>query len=193
MKAINIALTKKIASLVFLNALCLPVFAVGLGAGVGVGVGVEEGRYSYENQRSALTKKKLASPKPKHVLTPQWAERYIYKNHPRLMKGSRRDHVMAFYFFGGYDVYTLMGMERVRGDDYHEELTLLVFKDKELVGIYSRLPHFPKGVETSGKLLFPKGVDVEMTLDFKNEELHDLKFHAPEQVTSRLERISAGE
>lgn len=136
----------------------------------------EEGRYSAENQTSVLSKRHYRTAKPAHKLTPQWTERYIYKHQSDLLKGSRSDHVMAFYFFGGIGQYTLMGMERVRGDDYQEFLTLFVFKERELIGYYSLIADFPKEVAINGEVIFPKGVLDKGIVNLAKEQFEPLWF-----------------
>jgi len=93
-------------------------------------------------------------------LSPQWTERYLFKHYPHFLKNSHTDHVLAFYYFGSYEDYTVMGMERVKGDDYSPYYTVLVFKNSRLQGFYKHVPVFPKGVNKTGFLTFPANARV---------------------------------
>jgi hypothetical protein len=88
-------------------------------------------------------------------LSPQWTERYIFKHIPKLLKNSHTDHVLAFYYFGSFQDFTIMGMERVKGDDYEPHHTVLIFKDSILQGYYEGLLVFPGGVSPKGQVFFP--------------------------------------
>lgn len=99
-------------------------------------------------------------------LSPQWTERYLFKHYPHFLKNSHTDHVLAFYYFGSYQNYTVMGMERVQGDDYTPYYTVLIFKDSKLLGFYQHVPVFPSGINKKGELFFPanSGVTDKVTL-----------------------------
>jgi hypothetical protein len=93
--------------------------------------------------------------KPKWV-TPQWAERHLYAIRSPLMKGSHTDHVVSLYFFGEYQDRTLVGLERVKGDDYQQYFSLLLFEKQKLVGYYQNVASFPSGVDDKGVVIFPE-------------------------------------
>ncbi len=88
-------------------------------------------------------------------LSPQWTERYLFKNIPKLLKNTHTDHVLAFYYFGSFQDFTIMGMERVKGDDYEPHHTILIFKNSILQGYYEELLVFPAGVSKQGQVFFP--------------------------------------
>jgi len=99
-------------------------------------------------------------------LSPQWTERYLFKHYPHFLKNSHTDHVLAFYYFGSWQDYTVMGMERVKGDDYTPYYTVLIFKDSKLQGFYKHVPVFPSGINDKGEIFFPanSGVTDKITL-----------------------------
>jgi hypothetical protein len=101
-------------------------------------------------------------------LSPQWTERYLFKHNPSLLKNSHTDHVLAFYYFGSYQDYTVMGMERVKGDDYLPHHTVLIFKDSVLQGYYPELVVFPAGVSRQGMVFFPANRSVTENIDLAN-------------------------
>lgn len=88
-------------------------------------------------------------------LTPKWTERYLFKNNPELVKDTHLDHVLSFYYFGRYKDFTIMGMERVKGENYHQHNTVLIFKNGVLKGYYEDLQVFPSGVSKAGIIEFP--------------------------------------
>lgn len=89
-------------------------------------------------------------------VSPQAAEIYLYKIRSPLMQGSHSDHVVSLYFFGEYQNRTLIGLERVKGKNYQQFFSLLVFEKKDLLGYYQYVPSFPSEVEASGRVVFPK-------------------------------------
>ena len=97
----------------------------------------------------------LHSAQPTWV-SPQAAEIYLHKHRSPLMQGSHDDHVVSLYFFGEYQDRTLIGLERVKGADYEQFFSLLVFEKKELLGYYQYVPSFPSEVKNSGLVVFPK-------------------------------------
>jgi len=101
-------------------------------------------------------------------LSPRWTERYLFKNTPKLLKNSYTDHVLAFYYFGSFQDFTIMGMERVKGDDYEPHHTLFIFKDSVLQGYYEELLVFPAGVSKQGQVFFPANRSVNETIDLAN-------------------------
>jgi hypothetical protein len=100
-------------------------------------------------------------------LTPKWTERYLFKNTPELVKNTHLDHVLSFYYFGSYKDFTIMGMERVKGDDYHQHNTVLIFKNSELKGYYEELQMFPSSVNKEGVIEFPANNDVEDNINLE--------------------------
>jgi hypothetical protein len=98
-------------------------------------------------------------------LSPQWTERYIFKHIPKLLKNSHTDHVLAFYYFGSFRDFTIMGMERVKGDDYEPHHTVLIFKDSILQGYYEELLVFPGGVSPKGQVFFPANRPVDKNIE----------------------------
>jgi len=98
-------------------------------------------------------------------LTPKWTERYLFKHNPSLVQDTHLDQVLSFYYFGSFQDFTIMGMERVKGDDYHQYNTVLVFKDSVLQGYYEELAVFPAGVSEQGEVKFPSNNDVVENID----------------------------
>ena len=96
------------------------------------------------------------------LVTPEWAERYLYSRNSALLDDSFNDHVMSFYYFGRVAQRTLIGLERVRGDDYEQFFSLLVFEDTHLLGYYRNVLSFPSGVSDSGDVQFPRGVNAHL-------------------------------
>lgn len=110
---------------------------------------------------------------PKIVLgkedhTPQWVERYILKYNSNLLQNSHTDHVLAFYYFGSFEEYTIFGMERVKGDDYESHNTVLVFRDSILQGYYQDLTVFPAGIDSAGVVFFPPNHKAVENIDLAN-------------------------
>ena len=101
-----------------------------------------------------------ASQIPAFQQEPRWTEYYLFKNNPELLKDTHLDHVLSFYYFGTYKDFTIMGMERVRGDDYHQYNTVLIFKQAQLQGYYQDLQVFPAGISAEGVIKFPANNDV---------------------------------
>lgn len=92
------------------------------------------------------------------LLSVEWAEQYIKKNHPQLMQDSEHDHVMSLYYFGHSNERRLMGLERVRGEDYLQYFTLLLFQNETLLGYYSNVMSFPSSITVAGNVQFPMGI-----------------------------------
>ncbi|WP_420591221.1 hypothetical protein [Bacterioplanoides sp.] len=92
---------------------------------------------------------------PKWV-TPEWTERHLYAIRSPLMKGSHTDHVVSLYYFGDSGTRTLIGLERIKGDDYLQYFSLLLFDKKTLIGYYPEVASFPSGVDSTGIVTFPK-------------------------------------
>lgn len=117
-------------------------------------------------------------------LSPQWTERYLFKYHPDLLEDSHNDHVLAFYYFGGFQDYTVMGMERVMGNDYLPHHTMLIFKDSVLQGYYSELMVFPAGVSTQGLIFFPANRLVAAKIDLANGVYPEVTFNQDVSIQS---------
>lgn len=96
------------------------------------------------------------------LVTPEWVERYLYTRNSDLLNDSFNDHVMSFYYFGRVGQRTLIGLERVRGDDYEQFFSLLIFHRTELLGYYRNVLSFPSGVSDSGDVQFPRGVNAHL-------------------------------
>lgn len=100
----------------------------------------------------------MVSASEKEILTATWAEQYIKQNHPSLMLGSESDHVMSVYYFGRFNNRSLMGLERVRGENYEQFFTLLIFEDDHLLGFYKNVLSFPSTLNKEGEVNFPYGI-----------------------------------
>jgi hypothetical protein len=118
------------------------------------------------------------------MLSPQWTERYLFKHYPALVKNSHTDHVIAFYYFGSYQDYTIMGMERIKGNEYEPHNTILVFKDSVLQGYYEELMVFPAGVSEAGEIYFPANRDVLTNINLKNSFYPEIIFKADTSISS---------
>jgi hypothetical protein len=124
------------------------------------------------------------------TLSPQWTERYLFKNHPILLKDSHADHVLAFYYFGSFKNFTIMGMERVKGDDYEPHNTVLVFKDSILQGYYEDLAVFPAGVSKQGQVYFPPNRDVLENISLANNHYPAITFKAVPSIQSNYKMLA---
>lgn len=136
--------------------------------------------------------------------TPQWVERYILEHYPILLENSQNDHVLAFYYFGSYQNFTIFGMERVKGSDYLSHNTVLIFSDSKLKGFYEELTVFPAGVTDEGEVFFPpnyqavKNINLEAgdypTIQFKPDikrfERGDLASPPPSFTYSKIESLN---
>jgi hypothetical protein len=123
-------------------------------------------------------------------LSPQWTERYLFKHMPSLVKNSHTDHVLAFYYFGSFQDFTIMGMERVKGDDYEPHHTVLIFKDSILQGYYEELLVFPGGVSEQGQVFFPANRSANEYIDLANGHYPAIIFNKqPETASSYLQLL----
>ena len=95
-------------------------------------------------------------------VTPEWTERYLNAVQSKLLDGADSDHVMSFYYFGSHGALTLMGLERVKGDDYEQFFSLMIFNGQQLEGYYQNVFSFPSGVTENGDVLFPRDVASSM-------------------------------
>lgn len=93
-------------------------------------------------------------------VTPQQAEAYLESISSPLIRDNAGDHVNSYYYFGTYAERTLIGLERVRGDDYSQHFTLLVFHRTSLLGYYTDIVTLPLFLGTNGELLFPRGSEL---------------------------------
>ena len=91
-------------------------------------------------------------------VTPVWAEQFLKAHYPALLDGSEQDHVMSMYYFGRHGARTLMGLERVRGENYEQFYTLLVFEEQRLLGYYPNVMTFRSAILSNGDVQFPLGV-----------------------------------
>ena len=88
-----------------------------------------------------------------------WAEHYLQQQHPYLLDDSDNDHVMSMYYFGRIGSRTLLGMERVRGENYEQFYTLLLFEQRQLLGYFPQVMTFPSALKDNGEVVFfPLGV-----------------------------------
>lgn len=92
-------------------------------------------------------------------VTPVWAEQYLQQQHPYLLEDSDNDHVMSMYYFGRIGARTLLGMERVRGENYEQFYTLLLFEQRQLLGYFPQVMTFPSALHENGEVVFPLGVE----------------------------------
>lgn len=92
-------------------------------------------------------------------LTADWAEHYIKQQHPSLLHGSESDHVISVYYFGQFNNRSLMGLERVRGEQYEQFFTILVFENDYLLGFYKNALSFPSSINAQGEVGFPYGIE----------------------------------
>ena len=124
------------------------------------------------------------------VLTPQWTERYLFKHYPFLLKNTYTDHVLAFYYFGGYKNFTMMGMERVKGEDYTAYNTVLIFENSKLQGYYQNLAVFPAAINEQGIVKFPANNDVISDIDLEKRIYPDIVFQREKKMYPAQHSIS---
>lgn len=96
------------------------------------------------------------------AVTPEWTEAFLHRTHSPLLDDHVNDKVMSFYFFGRHGERTLIGLERVRGEDYHQYFTLLVFDNQTLLGFYRHIHSFPTKILSSGEVRFPRGYNTKL-------------------------------
>lgn len=104
------------------------------------------------------------APPPETAVTPQWTEQYLENTQSALLSGSERDHVNSYYYFGVHGERTLIGLERVKGNDFRQYFSLLIFDQKTLLGYYENIPNLPFVVTESGQLTFPRGYELNDTI-----------------------------
>ena len=93
-------------------------------------------------------------------VTPQQAEAYLESTSSPLIRDSEGDHVNSYYYFGTRAGRTLIGLERVRGDDYSQHFSMLVFEGEALLGYYANIASLPLFIGEDGRLLFPRGSEL---------------------------------
>lgn len=101
------------------------------------------------------------APPPESAVTPQWTESFLEETDSALLKGADGDHVNSYYYFGTHDQRTLIGLERVKGSNFQQYFSLLVFDHQTLLGYYQYIPNLPFFVTETGRLTFPRGYEVE--------------------------------
>ena len=109
------------------------------------------------------------------VVTPQWTEQYLTDRQSPLLQGSDADHVVSFYYFGRAGDYTLIGLERVRGDNYQQFFSLMVFHNRHLLGYYRHVPSFPARMAANGDVSFPRGVDGRLQVSGQPFNITDIR------------------
>lgn len=123
-------------------------------------------------------------------LTPRWTERYLFKHNPELVLNTHLDQVLSFYYFGSFQNFTLMGMERVRGEDYHQYNTLLIFKGLVLQGYYEELAVFPASIEQQGVVKFPANNDVIENIDLGRGHYPSIIFSRDKELNPEAYAVS---
>ena len=93
------------------------------------------------------------------AINPVWAEQYLRDQYPAVLEDSDKDHVISVYYFGRVGSRNLLGLERVRGDNYEQFFTLLIFEGQQLMGYYPHVLSFPSLLQTNGDVQFPLGVE----------------------------------
>lgn len=148
-----------------------------LGAALGLAILLPRAAFSIEEQPQVLAENQ----------TPQWVERYILEHHPVLLENSETDHVLAFYYFGSYQDFTIFGMERVKGSDYLSHNTVLIFNDSQLQGYYQELTVFPAGVNAEGEVFFPPNYPAVQNIDLEAGNYPVIQFQ------QEIERFKRGD
>ena len=98
------------------------------------------------------------------AVTPQQAEQCLETMKSPLIHNSEGDHVNSYYYFGVHGDRTLIGLERVKGADYSQYFSLLVFDQTTLLGYYRNIASLPLFIEQDGQLSFPRGVELADTI-----------------------------
>lgn len=101
------------------------------------------------------------APPPESAVTPQWTESFLEKTDSALLMGADGDHVNSYYYFGTHGQRTLIGLERVKGSNFQQYFSLLVFDHQTLLGYYQYIPNLPFFVTETGRLSFPRGYELE--------------------------------
>ncbi len=103
------------------------------------------------------------------AVTPEWTEAFLVRTHSPLLDDHVNDKVMSFYFFGRHGERTLIGLERVRGEAYHQYLTLLVFENQTLLGFYRHIHSFPTEIMPSGDVRFPRDYNTKPVFNMMSD------------------------
>ena len=101
------------------------------------------------------------APLPFNAVTPQWTESYLEDTDSALLGGAENDHVNSYYYFGLHGQRTLIGLERVKGSNFQQYFSLLIFDHQTLLGYYENIPNLPFVVTDSGQLTFPRGYELD--------------------------------
>ena len=104
------------------------------------------------------------------AVTPQQAELCLESMRSPLIHNSEGDHVNSYYYFGVHHDRTLIGLERVKGADYSQYFSLLVFDQTTLLGYYRNIASLPLFIEPDGQLSFPRGVELADTIYIDQDE-----------------------
>lgn len=97
----------------------------------------------------------VSAPVLADLVSAKQAEQWLLTQQHRLLKGSEFDHVVSYYYFGHYKQRTLIGLERVRGEDYQSHFSLLIFEQGELLGFYQSVKSLPASLNEDGTVQFP--------------------------------------
>lgn len=83
-----------------------------------------------------------------------------------------------------------MGMERVKGENYHQHNTVLIFKNSELKGYYEELQSFPLMVTKDGVVEFPENNKIEKNIDLKKGDYPEIIFVRDKKINPENHTIS---
>jgi hypothetical protein len=117
-------------------------------------------------------------------------ERYLLTHHPELMRDPHLNQVLSFYYFGSFQGFTIIGMERVKGDDYHQHNTLLIFKDSVLQGYYEELSAFPASINEQGIIEFPANSNVVDKINLGQNYYPAIIFSRDKQLNPATHNVS---
>lgn len=90
------------------------------------------------------------------VMTAKQAELWLIQQQHDLLADSEQDHVVSYYYFGSQQQRSLIGLERVRGDHYQSQFSLMIFEQGRLLGFYPSLPSLPLALSADGVIHFPQ-------------------------------------
>ncbi len=114
------------------------------------------------------------APPPFNAVTPQWTESYLEDTDSALLGGAENDHVNSYYYFGLHGQRTLIGLERVKGSNFQQYFSLLIFDHQTLLGYYENIPNLPFVVTDSGQLTFPRGYELDDVILIQQERFPPL-------------------
>ena len=109
----------------------------------------------------ALEPQDAASYRHSGGVTPQTAEQLLESMSSPLISDAEADHVNSYYYFGIHGDRTLIGLERVRGSDYRQYFSVLIFDGEQLLGYYQNVASLPLFIEDDGALSFPRGAELQ--------------------------------